>query len=467
VTVKIRMVMSLVLVAAGVLAGGAGPAATAALAASPPTPTPTPASAAPRAPSPSPVRLALPRPTGADAVGRTTVHLVDRSRHDPWVPSASRELMVDVYYPAAPDTGSRARYASVEEVRRYLAALGLDHTLPVQAIADTAIASRTGARALPGRHPLVLLSPGLGVGRRSLTGLAEQLASTGMIAATVDHAYESVGTAFPGGRMLTCVACEKMRADADFTTASRVRAADLSFVLTALTGPHAAWRGAATIDPSRVAIVGHSLGGSAALSGLLTDRRIRVGVDMDGTLGDQVPPGGLGAGRALLLLGALADHPGAGETTVPPVDDDPTWRAAWAHLRAPRLWLDVDGADHFSFTDDPVIADQLPMPAMPATPVPAPRPSPPATATPPASSSASARPAPAPASGSGSGTSSGAGGVSGAAAPPGTEALPGATALAITRAYVGAFVTRWLTGRPQPLLDGPTPVYPQVRVIGR
>uniref|UniRef100_UPI0021BFBC6F alpha/beta hydrolase family protein n=1 Tax=Frankia gtarii TaxID=2950102 RepID=UPI0021BFBC6F len=361
------------------------------------------------------VAVSLPRPTGPFAVGRDTLHLVDRHRRDPWVPGVARELMVDIYYPARAATGTPARYATPEEIRLYLAALGLADALPVQALADTAVASRVGARPLPGRRPLVLLSPGLGVGRRSLTGLAEDLASRGLVAATVDHAYESVGTAFPGGRMLTCVACDRLRTDADFRAASRGRATDLSFVLDRLTGPHPAWRGAAVIDATRVAAVGHSLGGSAAASLLRHDRRVRAGVDLDGTLGEPVGAGGFG-GRAFLLLGATADHPGTGGPAT--ADDDPSWVQAWARLGPPRLWLDVDGADHFSFTDDPVLADQIPLPATVQAPAPAP-------------------------------------------------ALTGRQALAITRAYVGAFVERWLGGRAQPLLDGPSRAYPQVRVVGR
>lgn len=45
--------------------------------------------------------LELPRPTGSHPVGRRTLHLVDRHRTDPWVPTAgNRELMVSVSYPA-------------------------------------------------------------------------------------------------------------------------------------------------------------------------------------------------------------------------------------------------------------------------------------------------------------------------------------------------------------------------------
>ena len=44
------------------------------------------------------------------------------------------------------------------------------------------------------------------------------------------------------------------------------RAADVSFVLGELTGAHPAWPGGALIDPSRMAMAGHSIGGAAAIA---------------------------------------------------------------------------------------------------------------------------------------------------------------------------------------------------------
>ncbi|MEW2583656.1 hypothetical protein AB0923_10280 [Streptomyces virginiae] len=67
-------------VAAGLVLAGPGPPA-------------TPAAAQP-APAGDSTRLELPRPTGAFAVGRDTLHLVDRGRKDPWVPTVDRELLL-------------------------------------------------------------------------------------------------------------------------------------------------------------------------------------------------------------------------------------------------------------------------------------------------------------------------------------------------------------------------------------
>lgn len=184
--------------------------------------------------------LALPRPTGPYAVGTEVLHLTDSDRADPWVPQAGpRELMVSVHYPARPGGGGApAPYMSAEEARLLLAERGLDGIVSAGVVSSTVTHARTDARPARGRFPLVLLSPGFNTPRATLTSLAGELASRGYVVASVDHAYESTGTAFPGGRMLTCVACDVAEAAPDdegerevLRTVSTGRAADLSFVL--------------------------------------------------------------------------------------------------------------------------------------------------------------------------------------------------------------------------------------------
>ena len=46
-------------------------------------------------------------------------------------------------------------------------------------------------------------------------------------------------------------------------------------------------------------------------------------------------------------------------------------------------------------------------------------------------------------------------------------ATPGARSLDITRAYVRAFLDQHLRGQPQPLLDQPSPRYPEVSFCHR
>ncbi|TDC24489.1 alpha/beta hydrolase [Streptomyces sp. 8K308] len=313
------------------------------------------ATAADRAPVPvaDPVAapaavLELPRPTGPFAVGRDTLHLVDRDRRDPWVPEAGdRELLVSMFYPARAGTGRPAPYLTVDEARLLLESQGREDVIAPEDVAATRINARAGAAPERGRHPLVVLSPGFSLPRTTLTLLAEELASRGYVVAAVDHAYESVGTLFSGGRMLTCVACE---AADDMSVVAEGRAADLSFVLDQLTGPRPAWRRAGLIDASRIGMAGHSIGGNATAVTMAADPRVRAGVNMDGTFFAPVPPEGLG-GRPFLMLGTESLHHPGGE--------DESWDRDWARLDGWRRWLTVTHSGHFTFIDLPVLGGQL------------------------------------------------------------------------------------------------------------
>ncbi|TDC79032.1 alpha/beta hydrolase family protein [Streptomyces hainanensis] len=294
------------------------------------------------------VDLRLPEPTGPSAVGRDTLHLVDTARADPWVPAAgARELLVSMFYPARAGTGRPAPYLAAEEARLLLESQRLEGVVTAEEVAATRITSRVGARPAAGRHPLVVLSPGFSLPRTTLTLLAEELASRGYVVAAVDHAYESVGTLFPGGRMLTCVACE---AADDLAAVAEGRAADLSFVLDRLTGPRPAWRHAGLIDTTRIGMAGHSIGGNATAVTMAGDSRVRAGANLDGTFFAPVPAEGLG-GRPFLMLGTESLHrPGGG---------DESWDQGWARLDGWRRWLTVTGSGHFTFIDLPVLGGQL------------------------------------------------------------------------------------------------------------
>ncbi|MEE1750971.1 alpha/beta hydrolase family protein [Streptomyces sp. SP18CS02] len=343
----------------------------------------------------------LPRPGGPSPVGRSTLHLVDRSRQDLWMPERPRELMVDLYYPARAAGRPPARYADPREARLLVEGAG-GQAAAVAKLSATRSHSVDGARPQRGRHPLVLLSPGFGIPRRTLTTLAEDLAAHGYVVAAVDHAYETSGTVFPGGRVLTCVACEQAQTPEHMRKATVNRAQDLSFVVDRLTGPRPAWPYAWLIDRERIGAAGHSLGGAAAASVMARDDRVLAGVNMDGSFGDPVPREGFGK-RPFMMLGTddPVHQPGGG---------DPTWDAAWRHLDGWKRWLAVTGAHHYTFSDAPLLFDQL--------------------------------------------------GLTYPGTPP---TLSAERSVDLTRAFIRAFFDLHLRHRAQPILDGPTPQNPEVR----
>ncbi|WP_433355435.1 alpha/beta hydrolase family protein [Microtetraspora malaysiensis] len=292
----------------------------------------------------------LPKPTGPHPVGTTSLYLKDASRPDPWVPEAkARELMVSLWYPAKSRSGRRAPYVTPKESELILKGKGVTSVPP-----DVLSRTRTNAfsDATPaGRKrtlPLVVISPGFTDPRSSLTALAEELASRGYVVAGIDHTYETFATTFPGGRLTTCAACE-LDPDDDFgKKAVENRAVDVSFVLDELTGPHSTWKGASLIDPSRVAMVGASLGGASAAETMLKDSRVRGGINMDGFMFAPIPASGLA--RPFLFLGQTVHSPGGQDTT---------WDRDWEHLTGWKRWLVVAGAVHASFTDYDLLAQQI------------------------------------------------------------------------------------------------------------
>ena len=308
--------------------------------------------------------------------------------------------MASLWYPATASDGRTAQYMTPAESRLQLTSRGITSVPP-----DTLSTIRTNAvtDATPeGRQralSLVVLSPGFTNSRSTLTALAEDLASHGYVVAGIDHTYESFATAFPDGRVTTCLAREARRRSEGFREKMAAgRAADVSFVLNELTGAHPAWPGAGLIDPSRMAMAGHSAGGAAAIAAMLADSRIRAGIDMDGATVAPIP--GPGLSRPFLFLGKQSNYtPGSGGAVT-------TWEHDWKLLTGWRRWLLVAGAIHASFTDLGLLANQV-------------------------------------------GIDAGA-------------SISGVRSLDITRAYVRAFFDQHLRSKPQALLDRPSPRYAEV-----
>jgi predicted dienelactone hydrolase len=338
--------------------------------------------------------LCLPGPTGTHPVGTTSVQLTDVSRSDPWVPEAgARELMVTLWYPTTSSNGRPARYMTPIESELLLRG-GRITGVPFDVLSTTRTNAVYGAEPVGSGLPLVALSPGFGKPRATLTSLAEDLASNGYVVAGIDHTYESVATMFPDGRTTTCVAAEIPHDEAFWVRLGAGRAADVSFVLDQLIETH---RG--LIDRARIGMAGHSAGGAAAIATMLADRRVRAGIDIDGSTSSPMPDGGLA--RPFLFLGRQAQYqPGSGGAAA-------TWEGDWDHLIGWRRWLTVTGALHASFTDVGLLAEA-----------------------------------------SGLGTGAG---------------LPATRVSEITRRYTRAFFDLHLRGEPQDVLMAPSARYPEVR----
>jgi dienelactone hydrolase len=321
-------------------------------------------------------RLALPAPSGPNGVGTVALHLVDRSRPDPWVASQPyRELMISVLYPAR----DAARYPVAPQMtpgaaRHFDASLATVHQgwgVPAGKVdwGATPTHAHLGAPAEAGRHPVILYSPGLGDPRTLGTTLTEDLASRGYVVVTIDHPSDASEVEFPGGRVVPF----GLPLDGDvIATLKKVlstRVADTRFVLDRLDDlsagrdPDADGKRlpsglSGALDMRHIGMFGQSAGGFTALQTLHDDPRVAAAADLDGTVGFDQDDGGPGLSplaedglkRPFLLMGSQAsDH-----RTVR------SWEALWSNSTGWRRDVHLRGSKHASYTDLESLLPRIP-----------------------------------------------------------------------------------------------------------
>jgi hypothetical protein len=371
------------------------------------------------------VRVSLPPPSGPHEIGTVSLRLVDRSRPDPWVPSQPyRELMVSAWYPTTRTHG----YRLAAHMSSGAAAVFGEKRAPGFRIPPGSVdwaATRTHAyEGAPvdrrgGRVPVLVYSPGSGDPRTWGTALVEEMASRGYLVLTIDHTFESPAVEFPDGSV---VGNEPMLAEFQEAVANGtvpavlkkmldVRLADARFLLDRL--PFLPLGLAAAADTDRVGFFGQSAGGILAAEGMHEDLRIKVGVDLDGTLEYNQEPNGTnlmpvavhGLDRPFMLMG----RHGSDHTT------EPSWRAFWTNSDGWRRDLTLLRSKHQSYTD---LESIMPQTGLPQDVVHQ---------------------------------------QIGTADPT--------RAVAALRAHVGSFFDRWLRDRDDHLLDGPSPHYPEIAFV--
>jgi dienelactone hydrolase len=409
--------------------------------------TATPTGASQQSPPFSPV---LVEPTGRYEIGRTTLHLVDGGRPDPWRPDRDRELMTTVTYPARRvERYPRGRWFSAPVAAELEAAAeqppfdlppgSVDLASPrAHAHLGAPVAQPSGR---PGKGwPVVVFSPGFNTPREHNTAQIEDLASRGYIVVSVDHTFEAP-VEFPGGRVVERtpeISSDDPVVFADvLRRAIDARVADTRFVLDELAeldrgiNPDAEHRRLPVglrrrLDLAHVGMFGFSYGGYTAAETMFHDRRIDAGINLDGSMehgqgtietspylpGQSVQHG---LDRPFLLFG----QPGHNHLGSEPESTDLSWPDFWSNQRGPKLDLSLLGSEHSSFSDLQIVVAQA----------------------------AEAFDFPAEA----------------------IEELIGTIdpdrSIAAQRAYIGAFLDLHVRHRDTHLLDGPSPAYPEVQFV--
>jgi predicted dienelactone hydrolase len=240
----------------------------------------------------------FPNPSGPHQIGVRDFYFVDESRAEDLSPdpNARRELMVRVWYPAQPESGSQTqsfwpdadrtgppilkRYGFPSFVLNHLA-LVKTHSYLKAPLVDQSKA-----------YPVLVFSHGYGQSDFSMNlTQMEELASHGYIVFSINHTYESWATVFPDGRVIpeSEIAFNTLHGSSgemfDLDARLSTWVADTQFVLDQLERINKDMSDpfAGKLDLERLGVFGMSFGGATATEICLMDSRCKAGANMDGS----------------------------------------------------------------------------------------------------------------------------------------------------------------------------------------
>jgi dienelactone hydrolase len=315
----------------------------------------------------------LPRTTGKYPVGTRTLNIIDPVRKEmhSWAKRGAREVVVQLWYPAASHQGKKAKYRRPTETTfksSYQA------VLPTESIQDAPVAE--------GRFPVIVHNPAWHGARQRGSFLAQELASQGFVVAAVSHPYNSSFVEMADGS----IALPDYSQDIGFSTqkyiplAERLELAeeelaiqteDCRMMLDELerldrTAGHPL---EGRLKMENVGSYGHSFGGAVSAELAREDKRVLSVVELDGVLHGAAAIHGVEKPILMIDSNWLA-VPGSSSDGLytPGADARAPWRIQ-ADKESQQLWqsiaaaktalldrcggyhLVVDGLGHSDFTD--------------------------------------------------------------------------------------------------------------------
>lgn len=261
----------------------------------------------------------FPKPTGKYEVGTTSLEFTDVSRKEIYSenPSDPRTLSVRFYYPTQ-ITSKSTKYPYLGKKMPYFRQYIAHHYhLPSSKITRLFFSNivshayeNSTISSEQQKYPVILFSHGLlGFPSDVATTITENLASHGYIVVAIDHPYFNGLTLYQNGKVVTSQklsdAFDKMsqKEQKEFMSeAIEIYKADFKFVLDEIvklnTGSNSIFYN--RLDVNRIAVMGHSAGGTASIEFCRVDDRCKATIDLDGWYDHVIGPEPIG--KPLLLI---------------------------------------------------------------------------------------------------------------------------------------------------------------------
>lgn len=299
--------------------------------------------------------IILPEPTGSYNVGRAIYHLIDENRPEVLSedPDDVRELIVYVYYPSeSVDDADVALYVQEPLLTAFNDVL---EAPPPFSMKVNSVKTHSYENApltdVDAPYPVVLFMPGFGGMPWNYASLVEELASQGYVVFATFQPYHSVLTVFPNGRVVTGYVNPfdppPNPPETDWDLNLQVWSADAEFVLDELVILNETDDMlAGMLDLEQIGMAGHSMGGRTGLWIAQNDDRVDAVINLDGPF-DLVPD--------CLLCQDLLEKPIDTPLLIMSPRMSNTFGLPENGLIADGTFLQLNGAVHMTFSDDPLI----------------------------------------------------------------------------------------------------------------
>jgi len=234
----------------------------------------------------------LPTPSGPFKIGLKVFYINDKNRTESHTfTDSQRKLLIQIFYPSVLDTTKKSWSYLAETVAalkdtlektyyipRFI--LNLLFDLPTHTQSDTPIATKQAP------YPLLIFSHGFGALGTSYLAFIEEIVSHGYIVAAINHTYAAGLVPFPDGKVIWFNQETTLADDAKSYDELNIWVQDIQFTLDEVTKINQSdMRLGGRINMESIGTLGHSFGGIAALVACREDNRIKVAVNMDGSLG--------------------------------------------------------------------------------------------------------------------------------------------------------------------------------------
>ncbi|MCO5613608.1 hypothetical protein L7F22_067885 [Adiantum nelumboides] len=273
---------------------------------------------------------------GSYNVAVSTKEVIDQSRLDPFAPDQTpRSLMISTFKRVAHGCHLTKQAYMPSEIAKFegkkLSAYGLPESTFLNLTYSTCSNGKRSRST--NQDPVLIFSGALGTTRLFYNLLAATIAQKGYTVVTVDHPYDTDIVQFPNGKIITGLDLN----DDQIPLAANTRSLDLNFVASLFTNG----------KQNSIGVLGHSLGGAAALNDLIWSK-FSGAINFDGSFfGDLAQ---VGSHKPILFL----SHTGKNITS------DPTWQSSWPKFSGWKKQLEiVGGSTHYTFSDFPLIATKL------------------------------------------------------------------------------------------------------------